>query len=130
MQIKIPYNRRELDGENLVDNRGEITAVVDMTAYAEERWEAHFKANAEKETVFAYVERITKAGKAASNSAAVVLSNLKALYCFLESPDLPDAKTFIQLFDLSDGETLTKQIKVIETAFNAVLNSSAANSKN
>lgn len=134
MIIKIPYNRRELvaDGDDykVEDNRGEITAALDLSVQAEERWEKHFPKQAEKETVFAYVERIGAIKRTSANMASIVLSGIKALYCFLLSEDLPTFEAFASLFDLSDSETLNKQIKVLEAALGAAKNGGAATAKN
>lgn len=131
MKIKIPYNKRELTADNkIIDNRGKIEADIDMTILAEEKWEAHFPKQAEKETVFSYVERLNKTPQTPANAAAIILSSVKALYCFLRSDDLPDFKSFASLFDLADAETVNKQIKVIKDAFDAVLAGSMVNPKN
>ena len=130
MKIKIPFNDRELVNGAIVNNHREIVAYVDTTVFAEERWQKHFPENARNETLFAYVERINNQNKTASKDAAMIHSNLKALYCFLESDNLPTFKTFVQLFDLSDSVTLEKQVKVLQNVFNTVLHSSAISQKN
>ena len=60
----------------------------------------------------------------------MIISKLKALYCFLKSDDLPTFKTFVELFDISDQVTLEKQVKIIKEAFEIVLHSSAISQKN
>ncbi|MBS1362729.1 MAG: hypothetical protein HPY96_00635 [Bacilli bacterium] len=130
MKIKIPFNDRELVNGAIVNNHREIVAYVDTTVFAEERWQKHFPENARNETLFAYVERINNQNKTASKDAVMIHSNLKALYCFLESDNLPTFKTFVQLFDLSDSVTLEKQVKVLQNVFNTVLHSSAISQKN
>ncbi|MDR1093446.1 MAG: hypothetical protein LBL66_04785 [Clostridiales bacterium] len=130
MKIKIPYNRREITDGKLINNYGEITAELDLSINAERKWEAHFPALAEKETVFAYVERIQNAAQTPQNTAAVVISSIKALYCFLNSDDLESFDKFAGLFDLSDAETIRRQVKTLETALRLVESGSAASSKN
>lgn len=130
MKIKIPFNDRELVNGAIVNNHREIVAYVDTTVFAEDRWQKHFPENARNETLFAYVERINNQNKTASKDAVMIHSNLKALYCFLESDNLPTFKTFVQLFDLSDSVTLEKQVKVLQNVFNTVLHSSAISQKN
>lgn len=117
------------DGK-IIDNKGEITATLDMSINAEARWETHFPILAEKETIFNYVERLQNAKKTNLNTAAVVLSSIKAIYCFLRSESLPTFEAFAELFDLSDSETIGKQIKVLELAFGCVRNGSMAAAKN
>lgn len=106
----------------------EIEVSVDTSLFAEERWEANFPINAKKETLFAYIERVKDTGLI--ESKANILSNLKALYCFLEGKDIADFKSFCQLFDLAEGEYLNKLIEKIKFIFELVLKSSTTNSKN
>ena len=64
------------------------------------------------------------------NSKAHILSNLKALYCFIDSDKLPDYKSFLKLFDLADGEYLTALTDKIKYVFEIALQGATANSKN
>lgn len=130
IKIKIPFNEREIVDGKIKNNPGEIVAHLDMTVFAEERWQKHFPENAKNETLFAYVERMQKQNKTSKKDMVTIISNLKALYCFLKSDELPTFNTFAQLFDLSDQVTLDKQVKVIREAFDIVLHSSAISSKN
>lgn len=130
IKIKIPLNDREIVDGKIKNNPGEIVAHLDMTVFAEERWQKHFPENAKNETLFAYVERMQKQNKTSKKDMVTIISNLKALYCFLKSDELPTFKTFAQLFDLSDQVTLDKQVKVIREAFDIVLQSSAISQKN
>lgn len=130
VKLRIPINNREIVDGELKETKGEIVAGIDVTVYAEERWQKHFPENAKRETLFAYVERIQSTNKTEAKDNATIISNLKALYCFLESDDLPDFKAFLQMFDLSDQQTLEKQVKTIKTAFDLVLQSSAVTGKN
>lgn len=98
IKTKLPLLEKEIDGDGkLVVNKSEIEIGIDTSLFAEERWESNFPAQAKTETLFAYVERIGKAGLA--DSKAHILSNLKALYCFIDSDKLPDYKSFLKLFD-------------------------------
>nr|DAK09839.1 MAG TPA: hypothetical protein [Caudoviricetes sp.] len=130
IKIKIPLNDREIVDGKIKNNPGEIVAHLDMTVFAEERWQKHFPENAKNETLFAYVERMQKQNKISKKDMVTIISNLKALYCFLKSDELPTFKTFAQLFDLSDQVTLDKQVKVIREAFDIILHSSAISQKN
>lgn len=96
--------------------------------FAEERWEQNFPHNAKNETLFAYIERMKAAGTV--ENKAYILSNLKALYCFMEGSDIPDFKSFCQLFDLADGEYLNELIEKIKFVFEVVLNGSTGTAKN
>lgn len=131
MQIKLPYNKRELNSEGqIIDHPGEITAEINVTLLAEERWEAHFPALAAKETIFAFVERIKNTKETAANRHALILSAVKALYCFLQSAELPDFNSFAALFDLSDEATTQKQMNILNIAFGIATKGSAASQKN
>lgn len=130
IKVRIPFNDREIIDGKIKNNPGEIVAHIDTTVFAEERWQKHFPENAKHETLFAYVERIQNHNKTAPKDMVMIINNLKALYCFLKSDDLPTFKTFAQLFDISDQVTLDKQVKVIREAFDIVLHSSAISSKN
>lgn len=126
----LPIVTKELDEKNnkILTNEISIDVSVDTSIFAEERWEANFPINAQKETLFAYIERVKNAGL--MDSKAQILSNLKALYCFMEGKDIADFKSFCQLFDLADEKQLNKLIDKIKFVFDLVLNGSAANPKN
>lgn len=130
LNTKLPIVKKSFDETtqklNMVQE--EIEVSVDTSLFAEERWEANFPINAKKETLFAYIERVKDTGLI--ESKANILSNLKALYCFLEGKDIADFKSFCQLFDLAEGEYLNKLIEKIKFIFELVLKSSTTNSKN
>lgn len=130
LNTKLPIVKKSFDETTQKLNvvQEEIEVSVDTSLFAEERWEANFPINAKKETLFAYIERIKDTGLI--ESKANILSNLKALYCFLEGKDIADFKSFCQLFDLAEGEYLNKLIEKIKFIFELVLKSSTTNSKN
>ena len=59
---KLPVINKVYDAETktVKTTRKELAIKVDTSVYAEERWEANFPANAERETLFAYIERIVE----------------------------------------------------------------------
>lgn len=130
IKTTLPILEKRIDESNkrIIAEEKEIKVAIDTSLFAEERWEAFFPNNAKRETLFAYIERIKEAGLI--DSRAHVLSNLKALYCFMEGEDIPDFKSFCQLFDLSDAEYMEKLVDKMRTVFEIVLGSSTANSKN
>lgn len=129
IKTKLPVIEKELDATGkLVVKESEIDVAIDTSLFAEERWEQFFPQNAKTETLFAYVERIGAARL--TESKAHILSNLKALYCFMESDKLADWKSFLKLFDLSDAEYLTRLVDKIKYVFEIALSSSTANAKN
>lgn len=127
---KLPIIDKQIDEQNnkILTNERDIDVTIDTSIFAEERWEANFPNNAKKETLFAYIERVKNAGLI--ESKAHILSNLKALYCFMEGKDIADFKSFCQLFDLADEAYLNKLIDKMKFVFNLVLKSSAADQKN
>ncbi len=128
LNTKLPVQTKNDDGKgNLIINAREINVVIDTSIFAEERWESHFPNNAAHETLFAYIERVQEQKLVCK---ANILSNLKAIFCFIESDEIADFKSFCQLFDLSDGEYLQKLTDKVTYIFNLVLNSSAVTSKN
>lgn len=129
LKTKLPIITKSIDEKNkLTIIEDTIDVSIDTSIFAEERWESNFPANAKKETLFAYIERVKNAGLI--ESKAHILSNLKALYCFLEGKDIADFKSFCQLFDLADTVYLNKLVDTMKNVFTLVLNSSAADQKN
>lgn len=130
LKTTLPIIEKHLDEVKgvVVKDEKSIDVYVDTSLFAEERWEANFPHNAKNETLFAYIERVKNSGL--MESKAHILSNLKALYCFLEGKDIADFKSFCQLFDLADGEYINKLVDKIKFVFNLVLGSRAVNQKN
>lgn len=129
IKTKLPIVEKTIDEieQRLIVKEREIDVMIDTSLFAEERWEKNFPHNAQRETLFAYVGRVKNAGKL---DKAHILSNLKALYCFMEGEEIADFKSFCQLFDLADGEHLKKLIDKIKFVFELVLSSSAVSAKN
>lgn len=130
IKTKLPAVEKTIDEATnaLVVKEKEIDVAIDTSLFAEERWEANFPHNAKNETLFAYIERAQKAGLL--ENKAHILSNLKALYCFMEGAEIADFKSFCQLFDLADGARLEKLVDKIKYVFGIVLNSSTVSGKN
>lgn len=130
IKTKLPVVEKTIDEATnaLIVKEKEIDVAIDTSLFAEERWEANFPHNAKNETLFAYIERVQKAGLL--ENKAHILSNLKALYCFMEGAEIADFKSFCQLFDLADGARLEKLVDKIKYVFGIVLNSSTVSGKN
>lgn len=129
IKTTLPVVEKSINDKNeLVTVEKTIDVTIDTSLFAEERWEKYFPFNARNETLFAYIERMTNERKL--EDKASVLSNLKALYCFMEGDAIPDFKSFCQMFDLTGGGYLEKLIEKIKFVFNLVLNDSAVSSKN
>lgn len=130
IRTKLPVIHKTLDEETkqLVVKERMIDVCIDTSLYAEQRWETHFPHNARSETLFAYVERIQNSGKVADR--AHILSNIKAIYCFMEGEEIADFKSFLQLFDLADGDYVNRLIEKIKFVFEIALSTSTVSPKN
>lgn len=84
----------ETKGE-LIHKTRDIKVQIDVSLFAEKRWEENFPANAKNETLFAYVERI---GDKGAKNPAYLMSNLKAVYCFIVSDEIADFGAFFAPF--------------------------------
>lgn len=129
VRTTLPIRETEVAADGSVTVlRRKIKVAVDTSIYAEERWETFFPKNAERETLFAYIERIENSGLI--GSPAHLLSNMKALFCFIESDELPDFKAFCRMFELSDVEESKRLIEKIKDVFEIALSGSASTAKN
>lgn len=124
----LPVLDTELDeaAGKLIKKPRDIKVKIDTSLFAEERWEKNFPAQAKNETLFNYVERVQTAGL---TDKGHILSNLKALYCFMEGDEIADFKSFLQLFNLADTVHLQKLVDKIKFVFEIALQS-AVDAKN
>lgn len=127
IKTTLPIVEKAIENDKLVTVKKTIDVKIDTSIFAEERWESNFPQNASRETLFAYVERIKTNGL---NDKAHILSNLKALYCFIEGDAIPDFKSFCQMFDIADGEYLNELTNKMRVVFDIALNGSAVTQKN
>ena len=127
IKTTLPIVEKAIENDKLVTVKKTIDVKIDTSIFAEERWESNFPQNASRETLFAYVERIKMDGL---NDKAHILSNLKALYCFIEGDAIPDFKSFCQMFDIADGEYLNELTNKMRVVFDIALNGSAVTQKN
>ena len=127
IKTTLPIVEKAIENDKLVATKKSIDVKIDTSIFAEERWESNFPQNASRETLFAYVERIKTDGL---NDKAHILSNLKALYCFIEGDAIPDFKSFCQMFDIADGEYLNELTSKMRVVFDIALNGSVVTQKN
>ena len=127
IKTTLPIVEKAIENDKLVTAKKTIDVKIDTSIFAEERWESNFPQNARRETLFAYVERIKTDGL---NDKAHILSNLKALYCFIEGDAIPDFKSFCQMFDIAAGEYLNELTNKMRVVFDIALNGSAVTQKN
>lgn len=128
LKTTLPIIEQKIENDKLVVTKKNIDVSIDTSIYAEERWEANFPTNAKNETLFAYIERVQNSGDL--NNKGHIVSNLKALYCFLEGDAIADFKSFCQMFDMADEEYVQELVNKIKFVFSLVLKSSTATSKN
>ncbi len=130
IKTTLPIIEKSIDEKTktLIAKPGEIEVAIDTSLFAEERWEKYFPDLAKRETLFAYIERVKAAGLLIDK--AMIIANLKALYCFMEGDKIADFKSFCQLFDIAQGEYLNQLIEKIKFIFEIALSSSTTDSKN
>ncbi len=79
------------------------------------KWEAKFPAQAEKESIVDYVNRVSQL----PNSVSALLSKMKAVYCFIDGEAL-SFEEFVKLFDFTRREyvhALAERFKAIFDLF-------------
>lgn len=122
MIIKLPILRQSLSEGTLLSEEYNAVFNIDTSVYSEERWEQHFPELAKKEGLFQYIEKIQKESVTERVKVACML---KAIYCFIESDEIPTYKSFAQMINLATPEYTTRMIKTLHDAFDAILNSSS-----
>lgn len=120
MKVKIPTQTREIVGDEIVKTKGEQEFYIDTSVASQMRYEANFPDLAKREDILGYSERICSIKNV---SAAKILSELKLLYCWIET-DLSFID-FVRLFDFSDPQYVKELTKVVTNAFDLIFNSSA-----
>ena len=122
MKIELPILEQKLEGDALVKSERLAIFDIDTSVYSEERWEQNFPALAANEGLFQYIERVNKG---AVTDRVRVSCMLKAIYCFIESAEVPTYKHFAQMIVLSDPEYTSRLISGLENAFKSILNGSS-----
>lgn len=122
MIIKLPILKQSFENDEMLSVEHQATFNLDTSVYSEERWEQHFPELAKKEGLFQYIERIQKE---AATERVKVACMLKAIYCFIESDEVPTYKSFAQMINLATPEYTTRMIKILHSAFNAILGGSS-----
>ena len=122
MKIELPILKQKLEEGALVNEEHLALFDIDTSVYSEERWEQNFPALAANEGLFQYIERVQQN---AVTDRVRVSCMLKAIYCFIESAEIPTYKHFAQMIVLSDPEYTTRMIQKLKEAFEAILNGSS-----
>lgn len=123
MFVEIPILKQELVEGKVVSTEKNAIFDVDTSVYSEERWEQNFPKLAQKEGLFQYIDRIQKDTGVVENVRVAAM--LKAVYCFLESEEIPTYKSFAQMFKLSDPEYTERLIKRLTNVFKQILGGSS-----
>lgn len=122
MKIELPILEQKIEDGVVVSRERPALFDIDTSVYSEERWEQNFPLLAAKESLFAYIERIQENS---ITDRVRVSCMLKAIYCFMESPEIPTYKHFAQMISLSTPEYTTRMLESLKAAFNAILNGSS-----
>ena len=122
MKIKLPILDQKIVDGQIVSTERDAIFNIDTSVYSEERWEQNFPALASREGLFQYVERIQKDS---TTERVKVACMLKAIYCFIESEEIPTYKSFAQMINLATPEYTTRMIDALRSAFDIILNGSS-----
>lgn len=120
MKITLPAIKKEMVGDDINVTEYENEFDLDMSLASQLRYEAKFPALAKNEDLIGYTQRISKVEDL---SAAVIISKMKTLYCYLETE--MTFVDFLRMFDLTDEKYIKKLTDKIKFVFELVLNSSA-----
>lgn len=122
MRIDLPILEQKLENDSIVNSERTASFTLDTSVYSEERWEKNFPELARHEGLFQYIERIDKDS---ISDRVKVACMLKAIYCFMESDEIPTYKSFAQLINLAVPEYTTRLIDTLKNAFRLILNGSS-----
>lgn len=121
MKITLPVVVKDelKDGARLFEYEEQEIA-MNNTMLAQMRWESMFPEMAAKENIVDYAERVR--GQKAP-SLTVIISELKVIYCFLET-DMTFIR-FLKMFDFSQKEYTDKLLGSLKEAFDTVFATAA-----
>lgn len=131
MKITLPIKTKDeiKDGKRILVY-GEKEFELDMSLNCQMRWESKFPAQAEKEDLISYTQRIHTALETQKNlnklTAPFMISMFKTIYCYFDT-DLSFVQ-FLKLFDFSSPEYTGQLINKIKEVFEVI--SSEASEKN
>lgn len=131
MKITLPIKTKDeiKDGKRILVY-GEKEFELDMSLNCQMRWESKFPAQAEKEDLISYTQRIHTALETQKNfnklTAPLMISMFKTIYCYFDT-DLSFVQ-FLKLFDFSSPEYTEQLINKIKEVFEVI--SSEASEKN
>ena len=120
MKVTLNTQTKEIKNGKLEKIKGTFTADLDMSLASQIRFEAKFPELAKNEDLIGYAQRLKDIKEL---STAVVLSNMKILYCWFDT-ELTFIE-FLKLFDLKDIDYIKQLTEEIKTIFDLILNGSA-----
>jgi len=91
---------------------------LDLSLNCQMRWEKHFPAQAEKEDILLYTERIRDLLKRDSLSAPLIISMFKAIYCYFDTE--MKFQEFLAMFDFSNATYVEKLVGQLKEVFEIV----------
>jgi len=116
MKVTLPIvTKDEIINKKRVTEYGEKAFNFDVSLGCQKRWEAKFPDNAEREGIVDYVERLKDEKR---TSMPVIISKLKAIYCFFDT-DM-SFMAFLQMFDFTNAEYTKNLINKINELFEVV----------
>ena len=121
MKVKLPIVTQNeiVDGKHIFKT-GEREFEMDMSLGCQMRWETKFPELAAKEN---FVDYAVRTKEFESQNAAMILSKMKAIYCFFET-DLSFVQ-FLKLFDFTKLSFTEELVKRLDEIFEIVLSSSS-----
>ena len=91
---------------------------LDLSLNCQMRWEKHFPAQAEKEDIILYTERVRAGLKKDNLSAPLIISMFKAIYCYFDTA--MTFQEFLAMFDFSSVEYVEKLVGQLKEVFEIV----------
>lgn len=91
---------------------------LDLSLNCQMRWEKYFPAQAEKEDIVVYSERIRDLISKDKISLPSIISMFKSLFCYFDTDMY--FQEFLALFDFSNIEYVEKLVGQLKTIFSAI----------
>ncbi|MDA3781214.1 MAG: hypothetical protein PF487_13460 [Bacteroidales bacterium] len=98
MKINIPTMTMEMVDDKVKKIRGEIEVDIDTSFAAHLKWDEHFK-DEMKIDLTTFTERLKPILLNETKAKKEIMTLLKLLYCYIDSPKLPTFKSFVKIFE-------------------------------
>ena len=117
IEVTLPVIKSsKIFGKKIRRKYSEEKFTLDMSLAAEERFERKFPEVAKSIDLQQYMENVNNGG---TMSRAKLLSMLKCLYCWFDTQY--SFTEFLQHFDISDIDYITKLVERLKTVFGIIL---------